>query len=116
MFLGRSLLICLSDIANSLNKRVNVDDIRLKLSILLEKEVVLVLQTSIGSFSQKMDSFWLINLYPALRSLYLIVVHVFIYRFSVMCMLLVFTETNYTIVNTHTTGPTPDYYKSKDRF
>lgn len=26
-----------------------------------------------------------------------------------MCMLLVFTETNYTIVNTHTTGPTPDY-------
>lgn len=62
MFLGRSLLICLSDIANSLNKRVNVDDIRLKLSILLEKEVVLVLQTSIGSFSQKMDSFWFINI------------------------------------------------------
>lgn len=62
MFLGRSLLICLSDIANSLNKRVNVDDIRLKLSILLEKEVVLVLRTSIGSFSQKMDSFWLINI------------------------------------------------------
>lgn len=94
MHVPRSLLICLSDIANSLNKRVNVDDIRLKLSILLEKEVVLVLQTSIGSFSQKNGQF-LAYKYP-LRSLYLIVVHVFIYRFSVMCMLLVFTETNYT--------------------